>query len=88
MTFHWIELLVVVVGGLLLFIGLALLMLRRRSEVLQAFLTPYESNIEEEFFRVREKPQEAPPEAEIETIVIDTENVPDENEVQWGTQTQ
>ena len=87
MTFHWIELLVVIVGGLALFFGLALLMLRRRSEVLQGFLTPEEPNIEEEFFRVREKPLETLPEEENEAEPSETENVPDENEVQWGTQT-
>ena len=88
MTFHWIELLVVIVGGLVLFFGLALLVLRRRSEVLQTFLTPDEPNLEAEFFRVREKPQEELPEEEAEAEPSEVENVPDENVVQWGTQTQ
>ena len=87
MTFHWIELLVIVAGGLALFLGLALLMLRRRNEVLQNFLTPEDPNIEEEFFRVREKPQEALPEEEVEMEPSEVENVPNEDEVQWGTQT-
>ena len=48
--FHWSELLIVVIGGLILLLGLALVMLRRRNEVLQIFLTPDDSNIEEDFF--------------------------------------
>ena len=87
MTFHWIELLVVVISGLALFFGLALLMLRRRNEVLQGFLTPEDPNIEEEFFRVREKPQGELPEEEIEAEPSETEIAPNEEEVQWGTQT-
>ena len=93
MTFHWIELLVVVIGGLLLLFGLALLVLRRRNEVLQVFLTPEQPDIEEEFFRVRTKTQEPVEEtvSEEETAEPEpgeTENVPGENDVHWGTQTQ
>ena len=83
-TFHWSELLVIVIGGLILLLGLALLVLRRRNEVLQDFLTPEEPNLEEEFFRIREvQRDEVPPEedaAEAETV-----EEPDENAVQWGT---
>jgi len=58
-TFHWSELLVIVLGGLALFFGLALLMLRRRNEILQDFLTPEEPNLEVDFFGAREpKPKE------------------------------
>jgi len=80
-TFHWIELLVVIICGLALFLGLAFLMLRRRNEILQTFLTPEEPNLEEEFFRVRPpKPQEPEPEetAEPET----SESV--EETANWG----
>jgi hypothetical protein len=60
-TFHWSELLVIVLGGLVLFLGLALVMLRRRNEILQDFLTPDEPDLEEEFFRVRTPKQTEPP---------------------------
>ena len=72
---------VIVIGSLLLFGGLALLMLRRRNEVLQNFLTPEEPDIEEDFFRVRRKPQEkeAPEEEPYETA-----KAPVENADQWG----
>ena len=64
-TFHWSELLVVVISALALFFGLALLILRRRNEVIQDFLTPEGFDLEEEFFRVRMPPQpEEPPEEE------------------------
>ena len=73
---------VVVIGGLVLFLGLALLVLRRRNEVLQDFLTPDEPNLEEEFFRIRkvqlpEKPEEGEAEAEVP-------EKPNEETVQWG----
>jgi hypothetical protein len=90
-TFSWHELLVVIIGGLILFLGLALVMLRRRNEILQVFLTPEDPNIEENFFRVRkEEQQEPPPEeyaAESETS-REAEDTPDENAVQWGTKTE
>jgi LPXTG-motif cell wall-anchored protein len=57
-TFHWNELFVIVIGGLVLILGLAFLMLRRRNDLLQDFLTPEEPDIEAEFFRVR-KPKNA-----------------------------
>ena len=63
-TFHWGELLVVVVGGLVLLLGLAFLALRRRNEVLQDFLTPDEPDLEEEFFRVRSLQTEETPDEE------------------------
>ena len=93
-TFQWSELLLIVLGSLVLFFGLALLMLRRRNEVLQNFLTPEEPNLEQEFFRVRGvKPEETPPEevdanaepenneAEAKTEEADK----DKDAVQWGT---
>ena len=62
-TFHWSELLIVVLGGLALLVGLAFLMLRRRNEVLQKFLTPEEPDLEEEFFRIHyPEPEEMLPE--------------------------
>ena len=80
-TFHWIELLAVLVGGLVLFLGLALLMLRRRNELLQTFLTPEEPNLEEEFFRVRAPKQEEPPEEE---TAEPESNEPVEETANWG----
>ena len=61
-------------------------MLRRRNEVLQDFLTPDEPSLEEEFFRVKQKPQEEKPEdsAAAEEPSEMTE-MPDDNAVQWGT---
>ena len=85
-TFHWSELLVVVVCSLILFFGLALLMLRRRNEVLQDFLTPDEPNLEEEFFRVKQKPPEEQPEdSTIETETSVTTEMQNVNAIQWGT---
>ena len=85
-TFHWSEFLVIVFGGFLLLIGLAFLMLRRRNEVLQEFLTPDEPDLEEEFFRVRQvKPDEVEENIE-ETNESETEHP--KEEAQWGTTSQ
>jgi len=71
--------LVVVVCGLVLFVGLALLMLRRRNEILQNFLTPEEPNIEEEFFRTRRQEQkETLPEDVAEMTVNESVEVHEE----------
>jgi len=86
-TFYWSELLVIVIGGLALLFGLALLMLRRRNEMLQTFLTPDSPDIEQEFFRVPISEQEqTPPEETVvaEQEVAEPEAVP-EDTVQWGT---
>jgi len=80
LTFHWSELLVIVFGGLVLLLGLAFLMLRRRNEVLQEFLTPEEPHLEEEFFRIREP---KPIEEEIEEP-DENEDEPKEEVAQWG----
>ena len=83
-TFHWSELLVIILGGLVLLFGLAFLMLRRRNEVLEVFLTPEEPDLEQEFFRVRISKQEATEEAppEEEEVAAESENAepPTENE--------
>ena len=90
-TFHWSELLVVILGGIILFFGLALLMLRRRNEILQRFLTPEEPNLEEEFFRVRAPKQteqaKTPPENadETENKAETAKTTPDTDAVRWGT---
>jgi hypothetical protein len=85
-TFHWSELLAIVVGGLLLFLGLALLMLRRRNEMLQTFLTPEMPDIEQEFFRVREtKPEQTPPEETVDEPEVSETETEQEDNVQWGT---
>ena len=84
-TFHWSELLVVIIGGLLLFLGLALVMLRRRNEVLQRFLTPEDPNLEEEFFRVRQRPLDMLPEEEEDwEEEEEMEEAPEHEVVQWG----
>jgi len=80
-TFHWIELLVVIICGLALFLGLAFLMLRRRNEILQTFLTPEEPNLEEEFFRVRPPRQEEP---EPEETAEQESNESEEETANWG----
>ena len=88
-TFHWSELLVIVIGGLILLLGLALVMLRRRNEIMQEFLTPDDSHIEEDFFRVREVEQKEPPTNEESPDAEKSakmENVPNENVVHWGTE--
>ena len=85
-TFHWSELLIVGVCGLVLFFGLAMLMLRRRNEVLQKFLTPEEPDLEEEFFRVRAPKRSEPSQEEIaREESSETAEVPGENTAQWGT---
>ena len=69
-TFHWSELLVIVLAGLALFFGLAFLMLRRRIDILKDFLTPEEPNLEVEFFGARQPKQEQvemPPEEVADT---------------------
>jgi len=86
-TFHWGELLVIILGGVILFFGLALLMLRRRNEILERFLTPEEPNLEEEFFRVRYKQeaQEETPSEDADEPETEAEATPDEDAVRWGT---
>ena len=88
-TFHWSELLVVVLGGIVLFIGLALLMLRRRNEVLQLFLTPEEPDLEEEFFRVHAPEEEEEQEEMTLEVIAESENEqepsPNAENVSWGT---
>ena len=85
-TFHWSELLVVVISGLVLFLGLALLMLRRRNEILEKFLTPEEPNLEEEFFRVRTPKQETPPQEDAaESESNETAEASGEDAARWGT---
>jgi len=84
-TFHWSAVLVVVICGLAMFFGLALLMLRRRNEILQKFLTPEEPDLEEEFFRVRSsKQEETPAEEPIEPEAGEVAEVPDAETVRWG----
>jgi len=84
MTFHWSELLVILLGGLVLFLGLALLILRRRGEIMQELLTPEEPELEEEFFRVRKvQPEETPAEEDKEGA-DEAEGETKENTVQWG----
>ena len=84
-TFHWSELLVIILGGIVLFFGLAFLMLRRRNEVLQDFLTPEEPDLEQEFFRVRSlKPPEtevAPPEESADEPENNENQTEDENTI-------
>ena len=86
-TFHWSELLVVVLCGLILLLGLALVMLRRRNEILQVFLTPEDSNIEEDFFRVRKVDQTEPPTEEDSPEADQSETAEDASDksgAQWG----
>ncbi|GHT14174.1 hypothetical protein FACS1894170_10910 [Planctomycetales bacterium] len=65
-TFHWTELLVIVLGGLGLLVAITILMLRRRNEILQDFLTPEEPELEEAFFHSLTPPDEEPqPESEL-----------------------
>ena len=61
-------------------------MLRRRTEVLQNFLTPDEPELEEEFFRKKHTPQEEQPEdPSIVAEPSETTEIPDDNAIQWGT---
>ena len=74
----------VIVCGLILFFGLALLVLRRRNEILQRFLTPEETDLEEEFFRVINPKQEISASEEVDEQEIEAEHVPVEESVHWG----
>ncbi|MDR3183427.1 MAG: hypothetical protein LBT89_11035 [Planctomycetaceae bacterium] len=84
-TFHWSELLVIAVGGILMLISVAVLMLRRRNEILQEYLTPEEPELEDSFFRTSNEPAETEePEPETvgeESLSPEPEQPP---EVQWG----
>jgi hypothetical protein len=82
-TFQPLELLIVFVACLALIFGLSFLILRRRDEIIQDFLTPEEPNIEQEFFKRKpvEEPvasEEVPEEA---TIVVE-EPLPED--IGWG----
>ena len=84
-TFHWSELLVVVIGGLVLFLGLALLAVRRRNEVLQDFLTPEDPHLGEEFFRARKVQIEETSQQEVaESDTVEAEESPETDAVRWG----
>jgi hypothetical protein len=61
-TFQPIELLIVLFAGLALVSGLSFLILRRRDEILQDFLTPEEPEIEQEFFKRKPAEESATPE--------------------------
>jgi hypothetical protein len=52
-TFSPIEALIIFVAALVLLGGLAMLSMRRRSEILQNILTPEEPNLATEFFKKR-----------------------------------
>ena len=86
-TFHWSELLVVGVCSVVLFLGLALLMLRRRNEILEKFLTPEEPTLEEEFFRVRTPIQEEVHEDDDESETSESAEESQEESVHWGDET-
>ena len=77
---------VVVMCGLVLFLGLAFLMLRRRNEILQNFLTPEDPDLEQEFFRLQKTiPEEALQENVIDQPDVNEQNeTPDKNDVRWG----
>ncbi|MDR2346085.1 MAG: twin-arginine translocase TatA/TatE family subunit [Planctomycetaceae bacterium] len=58
-TFSLIELLIIFVTAIVLFGGLIIFSLRRRSEILQDILTPEEPNLATEFFKKRVELEEA-----------------------------
>jgi hypothetical protein len=82
-TFQPIELLIILFAGLVLVSGLSFLILRRRDEILQDFLTPEEPNIEQEFFKRKPVEEPAAPEEihEDEETVTKEESTP---EIGWG----
>ena len=85
-TFHWSELLIVAICGLALFFRLAFLMLRRRDEVLEDYLTPEEPDLEEEFFRVRSpKSNETSMENNAEPETVEAADGTVEAVTRWGT---
>jgi hypothetical protein len=84
-TFQPIELLIILFVGLALVSGLSFLILRRRDEILQDFLTPEEPDIEQEFFKRKPVEESATPEEihgeKEEETVAEKEPTPD---IGWG----
>lgn len=78
-----VELLVVVMAALLTLVGLSLLALRRRNEILQDYLTPEEHDIEQEFFKKR--PVREPPPKKEEPKPVEPTEVDPMSGATWGT---
>ncbi len=82
-SFRSLEILIVLLAGILLFGGLALLALRRRNEILQEYLTPHNPDIEQEFFKRRPEKEAPPPETTDEDT--ESEEVDPMKDATWGT---
>ncbi|MDR3199023.1 MAG: hypothetical protein LBU34_14245 [Planctomycetaceae bacterium] len=82
-TFRLIELLIILFASLVLISGLSFLILRRRDEILQEFLTPDEPDIEREFFKRKpvQEPEIEQEEVREEETVTEEEPPPD---IGWG----
>jgi hypothetical protein len=84
LTFRLIDLLIVLLVGVVLLSGLSLLILRRRDEILQDYLTPPDGQeIEQEFFRRKPLADEKPSEEPVPQNVPAPEEKPDDN-TGWG----
>ena len=83
-TFQFLDLLIIVAGGLILLAGLTFLALKRRNEILREFLTPEELDIEKEFFKYREKPKADKVSTGEQPTVAKSEDIAEE-ESGWGT---
>lgn len=87
LTFQPIELLIVLFAGLALVSGLSFLILRRRDEILQNFLTPEEPDIEQEFFKRKPVEESAIPEEILEEEEKEKETVTEKEptpDIGWG----
>ena len=81
-TFESLDLLIVLGTALLLVVGMALLVLRRRNEILKTYLTTKEEDIEEQFFRRRPS---KPVEEVGEPAEAAEESLEEEVSSEWGT---
>ena len=81
-TSPFLDFLIFFAAGLILLAGLTWLALRRRNEILQDYLTPEEPEIEQEFFKRREKPKVEKEHTEEEAAEGESEVAADE--AGWG----
>ena len=83
-TFQFLDFLIVCVGGLILLVGLTFFALKRRNEILRDFLMPEEPDIEQEFFKLREKPKVDENPVEAQPVEPESDGTATE-ESGWGT---
>ncbi|MGL4593552.1 MAG: hypothetical protein ACRCUY_02345 [Thermoguttaceae bacterium] len=80
-TFSLLELAIILLGWIVMIFGLTFFALRRRDEILQDFLVPNDTNIDQEFFRAHNVP-EAAPEVKEESVHETATHTPEDTG--WG----